>query len=368
MQFDLPQLFGRPPGDIPARVETQIVLLPTHESGFDGDFEVVAQFQIDLFIDRDVFHGAAADQRVESVIGDKAERLHAAIGQRFVPQFALLVVLETIKTDDPIAPSLALELVITRNGDIEGRERRQAFRPAIRNRVATLDAVEEVLRQSLLDDLLGLVTSDAAAAHHGAIERAVNVFPHLPFRVNVGEKRRRGRRFLMRPLSASELRDVFNQPNHANDQAHLSIFIIFTARVIHAHVTGQVHRFFCFVRFGGVIRAPTDPAGEVTNLYFHFAGELAIEAPLQCVGDARRETHVEHFNFIGVSQRAKFDGRGIDQGIGPGEFETVVSFAESKRPGLFNEGEIDGVINSELNGVAPGQGDDIDPGVSWHWR
>ena len=114
-----------------------------------------------------------------------------------------------------------------------------------------------------------------------------------------------------------QLRDFLHQMNHAHHEAHLGVLIILTAVVGDADVTGQLDQLLRLVRLRDIIRRPIDAAGEVPNLTFHLARELALDPPLQSVRHPRRKTHIEHIHRVGVRQGAELDRRWIDERVRP---------------------------------------------------
>ena len=76
-------------------------------------------------------------------------------GDRCLAEFVFGVILETQETHNISPVPLLLVLVQIYDLDLVNIKTRQTFRPAVRNRLRTLDGVKKVLAQAFLFDFLG---------------------------------------------------------------------------------------------------------------------------------------------------------------------------------------------------------------------
>ena len=142
----------------------------------------------------------------------------------------------------------------------------------------------------------------------------------------------------------------------------LGVLVIFTAVVGDAHRRrGSWPSRYGWLRRRN--RQPIDAAGEVANLDGDFAGEGGLDAPFQGVADPGREGDIQDVDGIGVGEGLELDAGGIDEGVGPGEFEFIDALAEGQDAGFLDECEVDGIVDGQLNGVAGGEGNDVDAGM-----
>ena len=324
----------------------------------------MAQLQFHELVDRNVFHRGAPDEGVEQVIARETERLDHAIGQRLAPELVPHGVGELVVAHHAGAEAFLLELVVAGQRHALGFERRQALGPAVGNRVAALDGVEKIFRETFLGHFLGLGFDafkgksriDRSAAHaSGPAVRRSQRLGQQPTRRHV--------LVLLARFLTGQLHNVFHQPHRADDQPHLGVLVILTALVVDPHRPAEGHQFFILRRLGHVVRAPGNAAGEITNLHHHIAGKFTVDAPLQRVRHARWKARVEHLHRISVGQRLEFNGRGIDERVGPGELQLVHPLAKREVPGLLDQREIHGVVNGKLHRVAGGERDDVDAGM-----
>ena len=83
--------------------------------------------------------------------------------------------------------------------------------------------------------------------------------------------------------------DLLNETNDPYYESHLRIFIILSAVVRYANLSSEAHELFILGRFGEILGAPTNPAGEVADFHGHVSAHFAVDAPLQRIRHAWRK-------------------------------------------------------------------------------
>jgi len=150
-------------------------------------------------------------------------------------------------------------------------------------------------------------------------------------------------------------RDLIQQVDLAHDQPDLGVLVVLAAVVGDPHVPLQAHGPLVGREGPGVEGPPGQAAGQVGDLHRDLAFGLAPNRPHAQVLDPRREGQVRDLDPVHLSLGRNLQAGGIDQGALPGELEAVGPLVQDQGATLPGQGQVRGVVDSQLHAIPRGQ-------------